>query len=258
MQLHHKHFGSGNPMVILHGLFGMLDNWRSFARRYEGEHLLYLLDQRNHGRSPHDPTMNYPMMANDIKETMEQQWLYDGAIIMGHSMGGKAAMQLALEYADLVQALIVVDIAPRTYEGSHEHIIEALMSIPIAQKSAREEISRILSAKIQSQGVVRFLMKNLARRDEGGFTWRCNLDSIAANYKHLLASPQGEPYPGPALFVKGSESPYIRAEDEQLILEHFPKATIVDISGAGHWVHIDQPDTLHQSIRHFIRHLDTH
>ena len=253
MQLHYKSFGSGDPIIILHGLFGMLDNWRTFARHYEPDHSMYLLDHRNHGRSGHSDVMDYPSMATDLKETMDSLWMYDGALILGHSMGGKTAMQLAFHYPDLVKALIVIDIAPKAYQGGHETIIQSLQSVPINQVESREEVKEILADSISDPGIIAFLMKNLSRQEHGGYQWKCNLDGISTNYLNLMAAPDAdEIYEAPTLFVRGLNSSYIQSSDTKTIKELFPQAKIADVPDAGHWVHVDQPLVLQKLVSDFL------
>ena len=254
MQLHFKSDGSGDPLIFLHGLFGMLDNWQSFANYLYSSYYTYLVDLRNHGQSPHAPEMSYLLMAEDLRETMESQWMYDGAFVIGHSMGGKVAMQLALTYPDLVKSLVIVDIAPVAYKGGHEGIIEALLKVPIDQVTSRSEVSEMLDQYIQNTAITGFLLKNLLRQKDGSFIWRMNLTSIAAHYQALLAAPtwQGLPYLGPTLFIKGAQSNYLTDESSAEVFKFFPNATISTIEGAGHWVHADQPAKLLQAVNEFL------
>ncbi|MCB0665464.1 MAG: alpha/beta fold hydrolase [Saprospiraceae bacterium] len=254
MQLHFKSFGSGDPIIILHGMLGMLDNWQSFGRELSTNHLVYLIDLRNHGKSDHNQTISYTEMANDVRETMESQWMYDGAIVMGHSMGGKTAMQLALDHPSLVKMLIVVDIAPVQYQGGHEKIIEALQNINFVGINSRQEISDQLADKIDDKSIVNFLMKNLSRSKDGSFAWKMNLKAIANGYSNLLAAPtySETPYIGPTLFIKGANSNYLASDYESRIRTWFPNAVIKTIAGAGHWVHADQPVQLKKVLEDFI------
>lgn len=254
MQLHFKSNGSGDPLIILHGLFGMLDNWQSFASHLSSAYYTYLVDLRNHGRSPHAPEMSYELMAEDLRETMESQWMYDGAYVIGHSMGGKVAMQLALSHPDLVKALVIVDIAPVTYKGVHEGIIEALLNVPLDLVRSRAQVSAILEREIKNTTISAFLMKSLLRQKDGSFRWRMNLTSIAASYQALQAAPtwQGHPYQGPTLFIKGAQSDYLTTGSSKEIRKFFPNATISTIEGAGHWVHADEPIKLRQEVNGFL------
>lgn len=254
MQLHFKSFGSGDPLIILHGMLGMLDNWQSFGKEMSHRHLVYLMDLRNHGRSKHRPTLSYREMADDLRETMEHQWMYDGAIIIGHSMGGKTAMQLALDHPEFVNILVVLDIAPVRYTGGHEQILGALNHINLSEVKSREDVSDQLSKEISDQAIINFLMKNLGRSKDGSYLWKMNLKAITREYPNLLMAPEysGEPFYGPTLFVRGSRSNYIATEHHTLINEWFPNAQIVTIENAGHWVHVDQPEKLKNVLQDFI------
>jgi len=158
MELNYKSFGQGPPLLILHGLFGTLDNWQTLGKRWAENFTVFLVDQRNHGRSPHLPEHNYPVMAEDLKAFMEANWMYE-AHIMGHSMGGKTAMQFALNYPDMVDKLIVVDIAPKPYVGGHEAIVEALNALPLAKIESRSQADAFLAERIADFGVRQFLLK---------------------------------------------------------------------------------------------------
>ena len=168
MQLNYKVFGEGDPIVILHGLFGSLDNWQTIAKRLADQFRVYIIDQRNHGKSPHSDTISYSVMAQDLKGFMETHGLNQSHVI-GHSMGGKTALQFAVDFPAMVNKLVVVDISPRSYEGGHEMIFEALLGMEPADLRSRGEADEVLSKSIKEFGVRQFLLKNLARRKEGGF-----------------------------------------------------------------------------------------
>ena len=253
MKLNYKEYGQGQPLIILHGLFGTLDNWVTLGKKLAKHFTVYLLDQRNHGRSPHTDEHNYPSMAEDIREFMEQHWMYDGAAVIGHSMGGKTAMQLALTYPELVKKLVVVDIAPKRYPGNHQPIFQALLNLQPENLTGREEAEEKLARYIPDTGVRQFLMKNLTRRPEGGFEFKMNLPVIYKHYEDILeAITADQPYEGPALFVRGGNSPYVKPEDEPAIRGLFPKAEIKTIPNAGHWVHAEQPTALLGELLRFL------
>jgi pimeloyl-ACP methyl ester carboxylesterase len=191
-------------------------------------------------------------MAQDVKEFMESNWIHK-ASILGHSMGGKVAMELALHEPDLVDKLIVVDIGPRAYKPGHQQIFEALHSVPIDEVSSREEATQILLEKIDEKGVVHFLLKNIAREKEGGYRWKMNLKSISKNYNTIIESSKtSETFDGDTLFIRGELSNYITEEDKELIEEVFPNSKIETVAGAGHWVHADKKDELVALVRNFI------
>lgn len=254
MPLNYKSYGEGPPLIILHGLFGMLDNWKSIATKLSEDYSVYLLDLRNHGRSPHFDTHSYEEMAEDVNEWMEENWIYN-AFVIGHSMGGKVAIQLASDYPDKVEKLVVVDIAPKQYAGGHESIISALQSVPIDTVTSRSEVEQHLAMTISSKGVILFLMKNLTRKKEGGFMWKMNLDVIAKNYvDHIMNTPI---YNGqietPTLFIAGGESDYITEVDRVEIDQLFTEVSHVIFDGAGHWVHADNPVDLIESVKIYFK-----
>jgi pimeloyl-ACP methyl ester carboxylesterase len=254
MNLNYKSFGQGEPVIILHGLFGTLDNWQTIARQLAEQYSVYILDQRNHGRSPHAERHDYPSMAEDLRRFMESHWMYDGAYIIGHSMGGKTAMQFALEHADLVKKLVVVDIAPKAYNGGHHEIFEALFSLDLGKIEDRSEAEAMLAERIEQQDVRLFLLKNLTRNKAGGFEFKMNLPVIYRHYDDILAAVAGEhPYEGPSLFIRGGRSKHVEDGDEVLIKRFFPKAVLETVAEAGHWVHADRPGELLGLVEAFLR-----
>lgn len=254
MELNYKEFGQGEPVIILHGLFGTLDNWQTIARQLSDDYLVYILDQRNHGRSPHTDTHDYHSMAEDLREFMESHWMYDGACIIGHSMGGKTAMQFALEYPDLVKKLVVVDIAPKTYAGNHFEIFEALLSMNLDEIDSRSEADKMLAERIEEEDVRLFLMKNLTRKKDGGYEFKMNLPVLRKHYTDILAAVKaGKPYEGPTLFIRGDRSQHVLDGDEKLIRQLFPAAEIKTVKNAGHWVHADAPAGLLHLVQEFLK-----
>ena len=253
MKLNYKIFGSGPSLIILHGLFGMLDNWRSIARMLEGQYQCILVDLRNHGKSPRDGVMNYKVMAEDILELMNDLKI-NHAVIMGHSMGGKVAMQFALSYPDRVDKLIVVDIAPKKYSSHHHAELDAIQSIEPLRLKDRTEAEVTLTKYLGSdQATIQFLMKNLTRRNNGGFEWKANMPVLIAQYDQLMEGvTSSSPFTKPTLFIRGERSDSIRDQDWPLVLSLFPFARLVTISNAGHWVHADQPETLKDQVQAFI------
>jgi len=209
-------------------------------------------DLRNHGRSPHSPEMSYPAMAGDVAELLAAQGL-TAADVLGHSLGGKVAMQLALTRPGLVQKLIVADMAPRAYPPLHLEILAALQALDVGSFTSRPEIEAVLAGAVPSQRLRRFLLKNLARNAGGTFEWRMNVTALADSYPHLLAAVTGpQPYAGPALFIRGGRSEYVQPADEPLILELFPRAEFRTIANAGHWVHTDAPEEFLRLTREFL------
>ncbi len=256
MQLHSKSFGSGQPLIILHGLFGMLDNWQTFAKRLATDYLVITVDLRNHGLSPHSDDMDYPLMADDLKSFMESNWLFGGATVMGHSMGGKVAMQLALNHPDLIKKLIVVDIAPVNYSSPHHHdTFRALDQVSWAAVKRRSDVASQLRKSIEEDEIVAFLLKNVARQRDGTYRWKMNLPSIRANYNSLLAAPEGaekSPSEVPALFIKAERSEYILPEHLKAIHRLFCQTQVNEVPQASHWVHIDEPDLMYQMVTQWL------
>lgn len=246
LELNYKTFGQGFPIVILHGLFGTLDNWQTIARRLSEHNMIFLIDQRNHGRSPHTDDIDYPAMAEDLRAFLESQWIFKAHII-GHSMGGKTAMRFALDHGEMVEKLVVVDIAPKTYAGGHETIFDALMSLDLSTVETRQDAQHFLQARIPEEGTVLFLMKNLSRTKEGSFEWKMNLRAIYNHYQEILAGVESNtPFEGSTLFIRGQNSNYIQDSDWPAIQRLFPAAQLATVPNAGHWVHADAPEALVQ------------
>jgi len=253
MDLNYKEFGQGDPVVILHGLFGTLDNWQTMAKQLAKDYTVIIVDQRNHGRSPHADNMNYSLMAEDLKELLENNWIYKARII-GHSMGGKTAMQFALDYPDMVEQLAVIDIGPKVYKGNHEGIFEALNRVNLAAIEGRKEADAVLAETIEDYGVRQFLLKNLSRNKEGGYRWKMNLPVIQKHYEDILANIEAnEVYEGPALFVGGGKSDYISQEDLEEIKALFPDANMEIVEKSGHWIHAEAPKELYSLLTDFFK-----
>lgn len=249
--LHYKSFGQGPPLIILHGLFGMLDNWQTLARQLATDFTVYILDQRNHGRSPHATPHDYPALAEDLHHFMEDHWIYR-AHLLGHSMGGKAVMQFAFEYPDMVDHLLVADIAPAAYPRRHEVIFKALFAVPIDRIKSRNEAGEILFTHIGHRAIVQFLLKNLARQPDGTFRWKFNLPVLYEYYDAIIGPVAGEPFPGPTCFIKAGNSDHITEAHLPQIRRLFPNSRIEVLQGAGHWVHADQPRAFVERVRQFL------
>ncbi|MDQ3072967.1 MAG: alpha/beta fold hydrolase [Bacteroidota bacterium] len=252
MKLHYKQYGTaGTDLIILHGLFGSLDNWHTLATRFSEQFRVWVPDQRNHGKSPHDEVSNYEVMTADLLEFMDKHNL-ESAHILGHSMGGKTAMQFALHHPDRVEKLIIADIAPKAYPLRHDEILEALQALDLSKVERRGDAEEMLGKSIQSTAVVLFLLKNLARKDTG-FAWKMNLDALSAHYEEISGVVSGPHiFEGQALFMKGERSNYIRQEDEQEILKLFPKTRFVTLADAGHWLHAESPEIFHDTVVEFL------
>lgn len=244
LELNYKSFGEGFPVVILHGLFGTLDNWQTIARKLADQYAVYILDQRDHGRSPHTDIIDYPHLAYDLQAFLESNWIYKAHII-GHSMGGKTAMRFALDYPDRVEKLVIVDIAPKAYPGGHETIFDALLGLPLNDIKSRQDAEAYLESRVPEWGVRQFLLKNLTRNAEGDFAWKMNLSLIHQHYNDILAGIESAtPFEGPTWFIRGARSNYITDADWPQITRLFPAAQLITIADAGHWVHAEQPERL--------------
>jgi len=268
MELFFRKYGeAAPPMIIVHGLYGSSDNWVSIARDLSDRFEVYVVDQRNHGQSPHSPQHDYPSMREDLREFMDAQGLRR-AVLIGHSMGGKTVMSFAEAWPARVQAMVSIDIAPRSYKNlalasrsapNHSNIIEAMMKLDLSGIESREDADQALAHSIGSERIRSFLLKNLRRDPGGAFRWRLNLEAIAASQDaifggmdHDAIAARGGITGFPALFISGGNSEYIRAEDHQAIRDIFPTAEFVTIPGAGHWVHAEQPALLVKTIRYFL------
>jgi esterase len=240
MELFFREYGAGQPLLILHGLFGSSDNWLTQAKILSAKYKVYTVDQRNHGLSPHDESFDYASMVDDLVEFIDHHQLKN-LIVLGHSMGGKAAMNLAVAHPDKLEKLIVVDIAPRQYDLEHYVIVDGLKAIPIDTLASRNDADQILSAYVPEHDVRQFLLKNLQRKAEGGFSWKINLSVIVQKLSNIGLDLQ---FPGtfvkPTLFVRGAKSHYIRDEDRIHIKEVFPKSSLITMD-TGHWVQAEKP-----------------
>jgi esterase len=240
MKLYHRELGHGQPIIMLHGIFGSSDNWLTHSKLLSGHFHTYALDLRNHGQSPHDDVFDYPSMVDDVLKFIEDHHIKD-PILMGHSMGGKVAMNFAVAYPAKIQKLIVVDIAPKPYDMQNYVVLKGLLSIPIQEVTSRQHADELLAQHVDEPDVRQFLLKNLQRKPEGGFRWKLNLSSIAENILKIGLPLQFEgQFDKPALFVRGSRSNYVLNEDFALIKKIFPAASLETLE-TGHWVPAEKP-----------------
>ncbi len=255
MKLFFRHYGSGQPLIIMHGLLGMSDNWVTLAKRLSENYSVFLPDLRNHGQSPHSMEFNYKVMADDLGEFIVDNNLKD-PVIAGHSMGGKVAMLFALNNPEVVKALIIVDMSPVAYDN-HDYnfgIVSAMMSVNMNAVNSREEVSKALERNIPQEVTRLFVMKNLHRKAAHQFEWRINLSAISNNLPDLVASIESnKKYSKPALFVRGTNSEYIEESHYPLIRKMFPNSEIIPIEGAGHWVHAEKPDETLEAFDSFLK-----
>jgi esterase len=240
VKLFFRTYGEGQPLVILHGLFGSSDNWLTQAKLFSTRYKVYTVDLRNHGQSPHDDRFDYQSMVGDLKLFFEDERI-PGAILLGHSMGGKAAMNFALQYPDFLEKLIVVDIAPRAYDLEHYAIADGLAAIPVHEITSRNQADEILSKHVSEPEVRQFLLKNLQRKSEGGFSWKINLPVIREKLSNIgVDLLTNNTFDKPTLFIRGARSNYVRDEDWARISEVFTSAKLETME-TGHWVQAEKP-----------------
>ena len=253
--LYSRKVGENGPdFVVLHGLFGSGKNWRSFAGSLEDDFQVWTLDARNHGDSPHADSMSYQQMAEDVARFFAENEL-ENVILLGHSMGGKTAMQLALQFPDRIAALIVVDIAPVCYDHLHKQLklIEAMKELHLAAEMSRSEIEKKLAVKIPEKRLLSFLMTNLNRQN-GQFQWRIGLEQIAAGMPELLNYPELKSvFKGPVQFIGGENSAYLKFEYHALIRKYFPESRITMLENCGHWLHVEQPAAFQKTVNEFLQ-----
>lgn len=249
--LHFTDKGKGEPLLILHGLFGAGDNWNQIAKALPDDFRTIQVDLRNHGRSFHSQDMSYAIMAEDIKAVLTHLAI-PSAHILGHSMGGKVAMELSQLYPQLCKSLTIVDIAPRQYQPNHNDVFKGLNAVDLSSITNRNDAEQVLTQYLSDKIVAQFLLKSLYRED-GKFKWRFNLADLEAHYQNLIAPPSFiKPFTGPVMFIKGMNSNYIEASDRDKILEMFPMAQSRVISDTGHWPHAEKPRILLKIVEHFL------
>ncbi|MGM0376039.1 MAG: alpha/beta fold hydrolase [Bacteroidota bacterium] len=266
MKLFYREKGTGNrPLIIIHGLYGASDNWMSVARSFEDDFRVIIVDQRNHGKSPHSEEQTYEAMVNDLLELMQSLNL-EKAILLGHSMGGKTAMRFCLEHPEKVEKLIVADIAPKSYDSfsnyaevtaDHQKIIETLVSLDPAKYEDRNEIDKALKPSFPSKQLRAFMMKNLERTKDGHYEWKINLQALKNNIANIMngfsdLSPNPPQQLPQSIFIKGEKSPYINEDDHLVINKFFPGAQIVTIPDSGHWIHAEQPELFIKTVKYFL------
>lgn len=273
MDLFFQKSGSGGPIIILHGLYGSSDNWVTFARQLAERNTVYLVDQRNHGRSPHHPEHSYEQMSEDLLAFFTNKQL-EKAVILGHSMGGKTAMLFTAKYPEKVKGLMVIDISPAGYASLNEfslqaivhlNIVNAMLSVDLAQYSSRTEIENELAKTITDASIRQFIMKNIHRNPDHSFNWKLNLQALSKALPEIMDSihlekvlDQKEPIHIPTLFIRGGRSNYLLPEHYAEIKTYFPEAQIETIPNAGHWVHAEQPVLFEQTVTHFLDYLDNY
>jgi pimeloyl-ACP methyl ester carboxylesterase len=265
MQLHYQILGDKTlaqtqPLILLHGLFGSGDNWGTVAKHFSQHYQVISVDLRNHGRSPHSDSQTYTEMADDLLELCDALGL-DRIHLVGHSLGGKVAMQFATQYPDKLEKLIVVDMAIRTYPDAYTHMIDAMMAVDLSTMQSRGDVDKALISEIPHAMVRQFLLMNLIKSDvnhtesdlnKSGLTWRINLAALRANYPHLIqAVCEHTRYEKPSLFIRGERSDYVRDADIEHIKTHFTNAQFATLA-TNHWVHAEQPQAFIEVVANFL------
>jgi len=248
MQLHTQILGQGQPLVLLHGLFGSADNWGSIAKHFSQHCQVISVDLRNHGRSPHSDTQTYPDMADDLLAVLDALGLSQ-VHLLGHSLGGKVAMQFATQYPERVRRLIVVDMAMRAYPDRYTQLMDHMLAVDLSQMASRNEVDNALKDTIPNLRVRQFLLTNLVK-NEAPLQWRINLPALKANYATLIAAIAVH-FDSPSLFIRGERSDYVQANDIAELQQHFTQAEFVSLP-TDHWVHAEQPELFIQAVESFI------
>lgn len=253
VQLNYKSIGEGQPIIILHGLFGSLDNWQTIARDIsEKGYRVITVDLRNHGKSPHTNEISHNLMAQDMIAFIQEHKL-ENAVLVGHSMGGKTAMQLALTAPEIIEKLVVVDIAPKPYQAHHNTYFNAMLSLNLSEIQSRREASEKLGKSIKNTVIKQFLLKSLDRKDNG-YQWKFNLEALHKHYNLLIGGlTTTTTFEKPTLFISGQLSDYISAGDIGDIERMFPNSVVEVIYNSGHWVHAEQPEAFKQMLLKFVQ-----
>ncbi|QMU64688.1 MAG: alpha/beta fold hydrolase [Flavobacteriaceae bacterium] len=250
--LHSKIIGRGVPFLILHGYFGMGDNWKSLGNKFAEDFEVHLIDQRNHGRSFHAADFNYEIMVSDLHAYIKHHHIKN-CILLGHSMGGKTAMLFAVTYPEFVQKLVIADISPGTYKPHHNEILKGLHSIDFSVHNSRQLVDEKLSELIPEIGVRQFLMKNVYWKEKGQLNFRFNLKSLSENNSKIGAAlPNFTSFYGNVLFIASENSGYITDKEEPAIKAHFPNAEIITMADTGHWLHAEKPQEFYDLVMGFV------
>lgn len=249
-----KHGKIGQPLIILHGLFGSARNWQGIARQLADRYTVYTLDLRNHGSSPHADEMSYPSMAMDVLAFMALNKL-DDAVVLGHSMGGKVAMQFASSWPEKVSKLVIVDIAPVVYTHNFDDVLLGLYHVPLDNVNSRKDADKYLAEKVSVSSLRQFLLQNLVSNTSGGYQWRVNLASIEDSMLDIMGFPTSDAtkkYKGETLFINGGKSTYMASRYHAITEERFPTADFKTIAKSGHWPHIESPEEFMTIVNEFL------
>lgn len=253
MQLVHSTiFGNGEPLLILHGYFGMSDNWKSLGIQFAENYEVHLIDQRNHGRSFQTDEFDYELLVEDLHQYISHKKLKN-VNLLGHSMGGKVVMQFAVTYPELVHKLIVADISPKYYKPHHEYILAALNTVNFSLQNSRKLVEEVLKIYVKEAVIIQFLLKNVYWKSKGELAFRFNLQSLTENNSEVgEALPSFTHFDGNTLFLSGENSDYITKEDTSLIAAHFENYQIITVKNAGHWLHAENPTQFYNEVVRFL------
>ncbi len=266
MKLFYREYGQDKPpLVILHGLYGASDNWVSIARQLEKDFHIFLVDQRNHGHSPHSNEHDFDCMANDLHEFLTDHNI-NKAYLLGHSMGGKTVMRFALDHPEMISKLIVLDIAPKSYASfsnfaqitnNHALIIDSMLNVDFSNVKSRSDIDVQLSKNLDDIKLRQFLLKNIERTKSGNYQWRLNLTVIKDRLEAIMdgfsaLTPEQNHINIDSIFIRGEKSGYVMEEDTLIMRKYFKNAELVTIPNAGHWLHAEQPELFIKTLRYFL------
>ena len=250
--LHSTIVGNGAPLLILHGYFGMSDNWRGLGNKFAENFEVHLIDQRNHGRSFHSDDFDYELLVEDLHYYIESHNL-SKVHLLGHSMGGKVAMLFAVTYPEKVDKLVVADISPKYYKPHHEHILAALNAVNFSIQDSRKKVEDVLKIYIEEPGILQFLLKNVYWKTKGELAYRFNIHSLTENNSEVgEALPSFTHFDGQTLFLRGEKSNYITKNEASLIEAHFSNASVVTVKNAGHWLHAENPTDFYAEVVTFL------
>ncbi|WP_299000616.1 alpha/beta fold hydrolase [Flagellimonas sp. S174] len=251
--LHSRILGEGKPLLILHGFLGMSDNWKTLGNQFAKDGFqVHLIDQRNHGKSFHSNEFDYEILSDDLSNYIEH-YQVSKANIIGHSMGGKTAMQFSISHPTQVAKLVVADISPKYYPPHHQYIIDALSNLDFSSIESRKQADEVLSQHLSDFGIRQFLLKNLYWVEQGKLGLRFNLDILKDRMEEIGESiPATSTFEGPTLFLRGDRSEYILPNDYSEIQKHFPQADIKTIDKAGHWLHAENPKQFFEKAANFL------
>lgn len=250
MKLAFKKMGSGKPMIILHGLFGSSDNWQTIGRKFADDFEVYLVDQRNHGHSPHSEVFSYDVMAQDLRSFFVDEGIQK-AILLGHSMGGKTAMRFAQLFPEKVEKLVVVDMGVKSYEPHHHDILAAFHALDLVNLESRSEAEEEMKSRIPNFSVRQFILKNLYRKSKTEFGWRVNFKVIEARMDEILKELPEKVVSVPTLFISGAKSNYIVPADYSEIRKIFTDSKFTELP-TGHWVHAEDPEGFYTKVKNFV------